>query len=259
MEHKIIFKVENQIATITLNRVNSLNALDNDMIWEMYEFLEECKVNDDVRVILIEGNGKAFCAGDDLVTMATEMRPNPSDKMLELKHGYPKLVGQIRSVPKPIICKVHKYALGAGFEIVMAADIVIASEDTQFGLPFVLRGMTSGTYFLQKYIGYHRACELLFTGDMINATKAETWGIVNIVTTLEDLDSMTMTFVERLRTGATKAIGLMKLSLNHNDNQPMQMALHEQVLSTTLSFKTEDYDEGIRAFVEKREPVFKGK
>lgn len=259
MDNKVLFDITNNVATITLNRTSALNALDNDMIWDMYDFLEVCKVNDEVRAIVIEGNGKAFCAGDDLVTMATEKRPNPSDKALELKQGYPKLVEQIRSVPKPIICKVHKYALGAGFEIALASDIVIAREDTKFGLPFVLRGMASGTYLLEKYIGYHRACELLFSGEMISTSKAEEWGILNKVVDEDSFDAEVKAYAEKLSKGATRAIGLMKASLNNGANQSMSSAFHEQVLATTISFKTEDYEEGINAFKEKRDPIFKGK
>src|SRR5699024_2901055 len=169
------------------------------------------------------------------------------------------LVEQIRSIQKPVICQVHKYALGAGFEIALASDIVIAAEGTKFGLPFVLRGMASGTYFLQKYIGYHRACELLFLGEFISEEKAEEWGIVNRVINVEELDNEVEKWTEKLSNAATKAIGLMKASVNHNDNLTMESALHEQVLSTTLSFKTEDYQEGISSFKEKREPNFQGK
>lgn len=258
MENKILFDVTDKIATIILNRPDSLNALDNDMIWDFIDFIDKCKVNDEVRAILIKGSGNAFCAGDDLVDMGTERHPNPSDKMLELKQGYPSLVEQIRSIQKPVICQVHKYALGAGFEIALASDIVIAAEGTKFGLPFVLRGMASGTYFLQKYIGYHRACELLFLGEFISEEKAEEWGIVNRVVNEEELDSEVEKWTKRLSTGATKAIGLMKSSLNHSENLTMEAALHEQVLSTTLSFKTKDYQEGINSFKEKREPNFQG-
>lgn len=259
MNEKVIYKVENHIATITLNRPDSLNALDNDMIFSMYDMLEKYKVNDDVRVIVIEGNGKAFCAGDDLISMETEDHPNPSDKVLELQHGYPKLVEQIRIVPKPVICKVHKYALGAGFEIVLASDIVIAEENTKFGLPFVLRGMASGTYLLQQYVGYHRACELLFTGDMLSADKAFDLGIINNVYSSDDINEETNNISMRLATGATRAIGLMKASLNNSMNQTMQVALQEQVLATALSFQTVDYEEGVNAFKEKRESKFIGK
>lgn len=259
MSEKVLFKIANNIATISLNRPKALNALDNDMIHAIEHYLEDCKVNDEVRVIVIEGEGKAFCAGDDLVTMATEKRPNPSDKVLELKHGYPRLVEQIRAVPKPIICKVHKYALGAGFEIALASDMIIATEDTKFGLPFVLRGMASGTYFLQQYIGYHRACELLFTGDMIESHLAKEWGIVNKVVEDENIDKYIETLAGRLSRGATRAIGLMKQSLNQSTTQTMSDALNEQVLATALSFKTDDYVEGINAFKEKRDPNFTGK
>lgn len=259
MSEKLKCNISDSIATITLNRPDALNALDNDMIWKMIQFLEECKVNDDVRVIVLKGNGKAFCAGDDLISMATEKRPNPSDKVLELKHGYPKLVEQIRNIAKPVVCKVHKYALGAGFEIVLASDLVIAAEGTKFGLPFVLRGMSSGTYFLQKYIGYHRACELLFTGDMIDAEKAEEWGVINKVVHMDKIEETVEQLTSKLSSGATRAIGLMKTTMNNTSNSTMETALHEQVIATALSFQTEDYLEGIKAFKEKRDSNFIGK
>lgn len=259
MSEKVCLSVNNKVATIMLNRPDSLNALDNDMIADFISFLEACKLDATVRVIVIEGSGRAFCAGDDLVDMGTSERPNPEDKLTEYKNGYPALVQQIRSVEKPVICKVQKYALGAGFEIAMASDIVIAEEDAKFGLPFVLRGIAAGTFFLQSYIGYHKACEYLFTGDMIPARKAEDFGIVNKVVPLTELDKEVDKMALRLSTGATRAMGLIKQTMNNSANVTLETAMQEQALATTVSYYTKDFAEGKSAFVEKRESNFIGK
>lgn len=258
-ETLIEYQLNQSIATITLNRPKALNALNNDMIADLIQLFKECSNNSEVRVIIVQGNGRSFCAGDDLVDMGTERNPNPHEKLTEFREGYPALVKQMRATEKPVICKVHGYALGAGFEMALASDIIIAEEDAKMGLPFVLRGIASGTYMLQRVVGYHKACELLFTGDMVTSIEAKELGILNHVVKKEELDTKVAELAKKLSEGATRAMGLMKLGLNHSFHKNMDDGFQEQAYATTVSFHTEDFAEGKQAFSEKRNPEFKGK
>lgn len=258
-EELIQHKISESIATITLNRPKALNALNNDMLADLIQLFKQFSENPQVRVIVLEGNGRSFCAGDDLVDMGTDRNPNSHEKLTEFREGYPALVKQMRSVEKPIISKIHGYALGAGFEIALASDIIIAEEDAKMGLPFVLRGIASGTYLLQKVVGYHKACEMLFTGDMLTATQAKEYGILNHMVTKEQLDAKVDELAQKLSVGATRAMGLMKLGMNHSLNKDIGDAFNEQAYITALSFHTEDFEEGKKAFFEKRNAQFKGK
>ncbi|SDO37013.1 enoyl-CoA hydratase/isomerase family protein [Alkalicoccus daliensis] len=246
------------IATIALNRPDSLNALNNDMIADLIHLFQQFNLDEHVRVIVLEGKGRSFCAGDDLIDMGTEKHPNPKEKLTEFRRGYPEVVLAMRKTEKPIIAKIHGHALGAGLEIALGADIIIAAEKTKLGLPFVLRGIAAGTSLLPQIIGYHKTSELLFTGKMLTAKEAESLGIVNEVTSDEKLKESVDKLTGNLSSAATRAIGLMKLGLNRSLNKTMEEAFDEQSYLTTLSFHTEDFSEGKEAFTQKRESVFKG-
>ncbi|NME06955.1 enoyl-CoA hydratase/isomerase family protein [Psychrobacillus sp. BL-248-WT-3] len=259
MDSKVIYKVEDNIARIILNRPTALNALDNDMIADLISCLNETKKDDNVRVIIIEGTGKTFCAGDDLVDMGTDKNPNPTDKLTEYSDGYPAVVLAMKNLEKPIIVKAHKYALGAGCEIALAADFIIASNETKFGLPFVLRGISAGTYLLQKRIGYHRAARYLFLGEMFGTKEANDWGLLYKHVELERLDEEVWDLASHLAKSATRAIGLMKKAMHNSESLTVESAFQVQTYSTLASYHTADYAEGKQAFIEKRNSIFKGR
>ena len=260
MSEKLVeHQITESVATITLNRPKALNALNNDMIADLIQLFKQFSDDPKVRVIVLEGKGRSFCAGDDLIDMGTENHPNPHQKLTEYREGYPAFVKQMRATEKPIICKIHGYALGAGFEMALASDIIIAEEESKMGLPFVLRGIAAGTYLLPKVVGYHKASELLFTGEMVTASEAKELGILNHVVPKEELGTKVDELVQKLQTGATRAMGLMKLAMNQSLHKNVSDALNEQAYATTLSFHTDDFVEGKQAFFEKRNPEFKGK
>lgn len=259
MSKQVLFSKENGIATITLNRPEALNALNNDMIATIFASLKDAGKDDAVRVVVLKGNGRAFCAGDDLVDMGTEANPNPSDKLKEYYEGYPQIVFAMKELEKPIIVAVHKYALGAGFEIALAGDFIVASEESKFGLPFVLRGFASGTYLLQQRIGYHQAAKYLYLGEMFHTEIAKQFGLLFEVTSLENLEDEVYQLATRLASSATKTIGLMKKAMHASTNLDYEQAFKLQTLSTFASYHSEDHKEGIQAFIEKREPKFIGK
>lgn len=259
MTEKVLYTIDEEIATITINRPDALNALNNDMIAQIIEYIKATEKNDKLRVLVLEGNGKAFCAGDDLVDMGTKKNPNPTDKFTEFREGYPRIIEQMRQLKIPIISKVHKYALGAGFEIALASDIIIADEEAQFGLPFVLRGMASGTYLLQEAIGYHRASRYLFTGEFMKSKTAYEYGIVSKLVPKENLNKAVEDMAKALAKNATYSIGLMKRAMHNSRGKSMVEAFDEQCLATTVSFHSEDFQEGKQAFIEKRDPKFTGR
>ena len=259
MNEQIIYSKNNGIAEIILNRPEALNALNNAMIAKIISSLKDAGNDDAIRVAIIKGNGRAYCAGDDLVDMGTEAHPNPSDKVKEYYEGYPQIVLAMKELEKPIIVAVHKYALGAGFEIALAADFIISSDEAKFGLPFVLRGLASGTYLLQQRIGYHQAAKYLYLGEMFDAITAKELGLLYEITKIESLDENVKKLAKRLSTSATKSIGLMKKAMHTSAGLDYEQAYKLQTLSTFVSYHSEDHKEGIQAFIEKREPNFTGK
>ncbi|MCW1927379.1 enoyl-CoA hydratase/isomerase family protein [Bhargavaea beijingensis] len=259
MSEKVLFHQEGPLGTITLNRPASLNALDNDMIADILSYLHIAKKKEEIRVVRIKGEGKAFCAGDDLVDMGTKDHPNPSDKLTEYMDGYPAIVKAMRGLEKPIIAQVHKYALGAGLEIALAADFILASKETRFGLPFVMRGLSAGTVLLQEMVGYHQAAKYLYLGEMFTAQEAFDWKLLHELTESNELEDAALHLANRLEKSATRAIGLMKTAMHASRHMDMQEAFQVQVYSTFGSYHTEDYKEGVQAFIEKRSPKFYGK
>ena len=256
----IVYTKKEGIAEIVLNRPDVLNALSIQLHGDCLAALEDAGTDENVRVVTITGAGRAFSAGDD-VREFTTLRSMPPDEMTIYlrRNGCYGLFEAIRSLRKPVIAAVNGHALGAGCELALACDIVIASETARFGVPFVRLGVVGGTALLGRIIGYHKACQLLFTGDTIDAREAEAMGMVNQVVAPEQLQSSVMELAHRLAKGATKAIGLMKWALNLGISSDLDNGLNHQVQAVMLAFQTEDVGEGAQAFLEKREPLFKGK
>ncbi|MGM7698012.1 enoyl-CoA hydratase/isomerase family protein [Microbacterium sp. A84] len=260
MSERVLVETVGGVCTISLNRSDALNALENSMIAAINAALDEAAVDERVRAILIRGEGRAFCAGDDLIDMGTPEHPEPSDLHDKYADGYPSIVRRILEIHKPIVVAVRKYALGAGFEIALAADIIVAEPTAKFGLPFVLRGIAAGTSLLPKRAPRHLANRLLFLGDMITAEEAHTLGIVAALSSEDqDVDDLARTMVNRLAISATRAIGLMKSALNASVTLSAQDALAMQVGATVGSVLTNDFAEGKLAFTHRRDAQYEGK
>ncbi|MCQ9353430.1 enoyl-CoA hydratase/isomerase family protein [Corynebacterium sp. 153RC1] len=252
-------KVENGIGFITLDRPKALNALTFEMLRTIERHLTEFGENPTVRAVLIHGEGKAFCAGDDLIDMGSENYPVPDVKLDEYLHGYPQTCQAIRDCPKPVIVAIHRYALGAAFELALASDFIVAEKSAKVGLPFVLRGFAAGTNLLSRLTNRHFASRLLFTGEIVEVTELEkfglTYSLVDNGTAFSEAANLAMT----LATLPTKSISLMKSSIQASEAADEKSSWLIQAHSTVSSSLTEDHEEGRSAFKEKRNPSFRGR
>ncbi|MCR8472253.1 MAG: enoyl-CoA hydratase/isomerase family protein [Candidatus Korarchaeota archaeon] len=258
----IIYEKRENIAIIALNRPEVLNALNFKMIDEIVDAIKKVSKDDEVRVLVIKGVGRAFCVGDDLKGMQ-KPGESPPGSALEiedyLRRGYVRVVKALRGLMKPTIACIHGYALGAGLDLALACDFRIASETARFGAPYVLRGLVGGTVLLPRIVGLAKATELLFLGDIIDAKKAEQIGLVNKVVPEEDLEKMTMELATKLTKISTIAIGLTKRAVEQGLGADLDRAVDYQISAALLSMQSEDFQEGVSAFIERREPRFKGR
>ncbi|WP_158232806.1 enoyl-CoA hydratase/isomerase family protein [Sporosarcina sp. P17b] len=255
----IIVEDLNGVRNITLNRPKALNSLNYDVIEELENVIKESKYNDSIRVVVLKGSGKAFCAGDDLKGMATEKQSVPEHILRRSELGYGRLILTLRNLDKPIIAEVHGYALGAGCDLALACDLVLAAEDTKFGLVFAQRGLVSGTVLLPKLIGYQKACQYLFMGEYFSALEAEKLGIVNEIHKPEELSKAVNVLAEKLSIAPTAAIGLIKRAINESIGTSLEESVKVQNTVVAASYTTHDYEEGKTAFQEKREPNYLGR
>jgi 2-(1,2-epoxy-1,2-dihydrophenyl)acetyl-CoA isomerase len=263
MDYKCLFyETRDGIATLTLNRPERLNALGDTLRTDLYDAIVRASSEADVRAIIVTGAGRGFCSGGDVKAMnegRSENRPRPMlEKVAPLRD---KVVLAMRDAPQPIIAAVNGPAAGAGMNIALACDMRIASTTAKFGETFVRRGLHvdwGGTYFLPRLIGMAKACELIFTGDVIGAEEALNLGIVSKVVPPEELMPAARKLATAVAAGPPIAIRLAKRALYHNQEVDLRAALEYETYAQNICYETEDAREGIRAFVEKRPPKFQG-
>ncbi|MFQ6115256.1 MAG: enoyl-CoA hydratase/isomerase family protein [bacterium] len=260
----IIFKVEQNIAHLTLNRPDQLNALNESIIQEMQNALKESSSRDDVRVVVISGAGKAFSAGGDIKVMKQALESGePAKFFIEPLRGLNQIAMTIRNLPKPVMAAIHGFANGAGLNLALCCDIRIAALSTKFNQAFIKIGLvpdTGGTYLLPRIIGMAKATELFFTGDFIEAKEAERLGIINKAVPDDKLQEETLKYATKLTQVPTYAIGKIKmlLQMSYQLNFDSQVEL-ERTAQIEIAEKSQDFIEGVSAFLEKREPKFIGK
>lgn len=258
-EHSIQLKVMNQVAYVVLNRPEVFNSFNREMALSMQSALDQCASDTLIRAIVITGNGKAFCAGQDLKEVVSP-ELNPGFRKI-LEEHYNPIVQRIRTIEKPVIAAVNGVAAGAGANIALACDIVLASEKASFIQAFSKIGLipdSGGTFFLPRLIGFQRASALAMTGDKVSAEEALQMGLVYKVVSEESFETSVQQLAEQLAQMPTKALGLTKRLLNQSLTNDLntQLAL-ESDLQIEAS-ESNDYKEGVTAFVEKRKPVFNG-
>src|SRR6266568_8021102 len=250
---------DNGIVTITLNRPERLNALVGHMRRDLAEALEEAGSDPDVRVVLMTGAGRAFCAGGDVHFMAELVERGDAEEFARLLGAARRVILAIRQMTKPVIASIEGACVGAGFNLALACDLRIASSTATFSQSFVKLGFHpdwGGTYFLPRLLPSNIACELFFLGDAVNAEQALRLGLVNRVVAPEELESETRKLAERLRDAPAVSIAAAKHAVYAAEHDSLEQMLQYEVEAQLRCFESEDGREGVRAFLEKRQPRF---
>lgn len=256
----ILLKIENNIGFISLNRPEVFNSFNREMALAMQSALDKCRDDDNVRAIVIKGEGKAFCAGQDLKEVTTpELMPG-FKKILE--EHYNPIIERIRTIEKPVVAAVNGVAAGAGANIALACDIVVANENAAFIQAFSKIGLvpdSAGTFFLPRLIGFQKAMAVMMLGDKVSAAEALQMGMIYKTFAAENFEAEVEKLAVTLAKMPTKALGLTKRLLNESMTNNLQQQLALESKLQIESAESYDYNEGVNAFIEKRQPEFKGK
>ncbi|MCA0348688.1 MAG: enoyl-CoA hydratase/isomerase family protein [Bacteroidetes bacterium] len=255
----ILLKIENKIAFITLNRPDVFNSFNREMALLLQKTLDDCENDSNVRAIVLTGNGKTFCAGQDLKEV-TNPELNPGFRKI-LEEHYNPIIQKTRTIEKPVIAAVNGVAAGAGANIALACDIVVVNENASFIQAFSKIGLipdSAGTFFLPRLIGLQNATALMMLGDKVSAIEALNLGMIYKIYPTGIFEEEVNTLATTLANMPTKALGLTKRLLNQSltNNLEQQLALESDLQIEASS--SNDYKEGVTAFVEKRKPEFKG-
>jgi enoyl-CoA hydratase/carnithine racemase len=262
MDYKhILFKKENSIARIIFNRPEAANALHMDMVQEIGTALEDAEKDTAVRVVIITGNGKAFCAGADLKHIKNEITT-----LWQQEEWYRRanriMMNRLAQLRKPVIAAVNGAALGGGYEIMLACDLVIAAEDAVIAdqhINFGLVGPGGSTQRTTWLLGARKAKEIIFTGKRLSGREAERIGLVNLAVPRDQLESAVNELAAQLVDKSPVALRIAKALINRALQVDLSMSEELEILSGIVNATSEDYSEGIRSFNEKRKPVFKGR
>lgn len=258
----IIYTKENRIATIQLNRPDKMNAFTPEMSESIYRAIEDSAADKEVRVIVLTGSGRAFCAGADVKAMSRSLETTgPSRRGMAFHSGGASIYSLMRNCDKPVIAAVNGVAAGGGVDLACACDIRIASDQARFAEVFIRRGMmpaSGGTYFLPRLVGIDNALMMIWTGDMVDAAEAQRIGLVTMVVPHNELEMATMELAEKLAKGPPLAIQRAKSTVYQGLQWNLDETLRNIAPIVDELNHTEDHKEGARAFVEKREPVFRG-
>lgn len=257
-ENPVLVEREPPIALVTLNREDRLNALDNRTTRILHDAIESLAKDPSIRTIIITGRGRAFCAGSDIHEY------NKMEKVVEyMEH---QKLGRmvydlIENLEKPVIAAVNGYCLGGGLELALVCDVIVASDNAKFGDPTLRLGVIPGggtTQRLTRIIGRNMVKELLFTGEFIRAEEARQLGLVNKVVAAEKLIEESKNMAVKVAKMAPLALAKAKKLVNEGTEAPLNVSLSYEIEATVALFGTEDRVEGMKAFIEKREPNFKG-
>jgi len=262
MDSKYIRRETNDgVATLTLDRPDVLNSFNRQMVAELRDAFTDVASADAVRAVLLTGNGRAFCAGQDLAE-AVPPDGSPRPDIGDIVEGYNGLILAIRTLEKPVVCAVNGVAAGAGANIALACDIVVAADDASFLQAFAKIGLVpdnGGTFFLPRLVGMARATSLAMLADRLPAQRALEWGMIHEVVPASELVERGATLARQLATQPTRGLGLIKRALNASWENDLAAQLALEAELQREAGRTEDYLEGVRAFQQKRKPTFVGR
>jgi 2-(1,2-epoxy-1,2-dihydrophenyl)acetyl-CoA isomerase len=254
----ILVEIKDTVAVLTLNRPEKFNSFNRAMLLQLQQRLDDCSAEKNIRAVYITGNGKAFSAGQDLSEVAGANAPG-FDVML--KEYYNPVVLRIRNMEKPVVCAVNGVAAGAGANIALCCDIVVAAESASFIQAFSKIGLipdSGGTFTLPRLIGWQKASALMMLGDRVTAAEAERMGMLYKVFADTTFAAESMNIALTLSTMPTKGLAYTKQALNASLENSLEEQLQTEDKLQFVAAHTRDYGEGVQAFLEKRKPVFKG-
>ena len=253
--NNLIFEKQDNIGVLKINRPKAMNALNTETICELSQIIDEINLDQDIKVLVVTGEGKAFVAGADIV----EMKDKTSEEARVFAELGMRLFRKIELMEKPVIAAVNGFALGGGCELSMSCDIRLAGEKAKFGQPEVGLGITpgfGGTQRMSRLVGLAKAKELIFTAKMINAAEAEKIGLVNSVVPQEELMDKVMEMAKQIAQNSPMAVKYAKSAINRGYETDIETAMYIEKDIFGLCFASEEQTEGMTAFIEKRKPKF---
>ena len=265
MTQELLYRLENRVAVLTLNRPERLNALTREMMQALQARLSACAMDDAVGSVVLTGAGSAFCAGGDVrvqAKVAAEGSAETPEQRTDLLRASMEASRLLHEMPKPTIAMVNGVAAGAGMSLALACDLRIAGHSARMTTAFAKVGLSGdygGTWFLTQLVGTAKARELYFLSDVLDAARIEALGLANRVVADEALAAETMALAERLANGPAMALRYMKRNLNVAETGTLAMGLDSEAYGMLRARASEDHKEAARAFVEKRAPVFRGR
>ena len=254
--HTVKTTLEKQVLWIRLNRPESMNAVNGELRAALAAAVRDADRNPEARVVVVTGTGRAFCAGADVREFASR-----EGAVEEIRGEYERILTGLRNMPKPVIAALNGVAAGIGASIAMAADMRFATPEAALVEAFVKIGLTpdgGASWFLPRFIGAAKAFELMYTGDPMPAAEAERLGLYNKVIPGDQLEAAVRELAERLATGPAMALAAAKRSVNFSFNSSFEEALDFEFLLQAVQMQGQDFKEGVTAFLEKRQPSFKG-
>jgi 2-(1,2-epoxy-1,2-dihydrophenyl)acetyl-CoA isomerase len=257
-EQHLIVEQQGPILSLTLNRPESLNSFSPSMIEGLTDTLREAGKNPEVKVIVLSGAGRSFSAGGDVKSMGQANSVEVYEHIGRLN----QCIITMKETEKPIIAVVHGFAAGAGFNLALACDLIVAAEDSKFALSFSKVGLISdggGSYFVPRLVGPHLAKQFFFSAEPIPAKRLYDLGVINYLVPLENLKDEAMKVAVALAAGPVKTYGMIKKIVDHSFTSSLEEILEQERITQTMMITTDDHKEGIAAFKEKRKPNFKGR